>query len=497
MRALLAASPIALLLALLLATRRSAGMAAWSALALALLLAWAPLGFAPAAAEPGAHLLGVALEGLFIAATILWILLPALAIHELQIRTGALLTLRAALERTAPDAASRTLLVGWFFALFLEGAAGFGTPLAVAAPMLVAIGVAPVPAVAATLIGHVAGVSFGAIGTPVIAQAGISSASAADIARYSALLLLPLAWIPAAWVVRAAPGGAGHGAAARRYAFWAMLLFCLPYVGAALWTGPELPTLAGALLGGAAFVWYVRRRRPAPRTPAGAARALLFAATPYLLLIALILCTRLIPPLKAATGAFTFSWTFEGVYSGSLLPLYHPGTLLALAFLATGLARRTAPRDLGASIRAAAVRLSRAVVALVAMLILSRLMLHTGMIAELAQAAARAVGALWPALAPWVGALGSFVTGSATASNILFTNLQEQAVAPFGLPLALVLAAQTLGAAVGNAICPHNIIAGAAAVGAAGREGEILRRTLPVCAAILVLAGALSLLAVR
>jgi lactate permease len=89
------------------------------------------------------------------------------------------------------------------------------------------------------------------------------------------------------------------------------------------------------------------------------------------------------------------------------------------------------------------------------------------------------------------------VTGSATASNVLFTSLQDQAASSLGLPLAVILAAQTVGAAVGNAICPHNIIAGAAAVGAAGREGEIMRRTLPACALILLAAGLLALAAAR
>jgi lactate permease len=92
-------------------------------------------------------------------------------------------------------------------------------------------------------------------------------------------------------------------------------------------------------------------------------------------------------------------------------------------------------------------------------------------------------------VAPAVGALGSFVTGSATASNVLFTSLQAQAAQALGLPVVLLVAAQGFGAAVGNIVCPHNIIAGAATVGLAGREAEILRRTLLPCVAYLLLGG--------
>ncbi|MDW8443992.1 MAG: L-lactate permease [Acetobacteraceae bacterium] len=128
---------------------------------------------------------------------------------------------------------------------------------------------------------------------------------------------------------------------------------------------------------------------------------------------------------------------------------------------------------------------------LVALLTLSRLMLHAGMIAALAEAATRGIGPLYPAVAPAVGALGAFVTGSATASNILFSALQEATAEGLGLPPVLLLAAQGVGAAVGNIVCPHNIVAGAATVGIAGAEGAILRATLLPCLFYLAAAGAL------
>lgn len=506
MRTLLAALPIALLVALLLSGRVSAARAAWISLTSALAIVLGEFGL-PAVPGGGTaqSLAGVAAEGIFLATTILWILLPALAIHELQTRGGALEILRVAISSAAPGGPARALLIGWFFALFLEGAAGFGTPLAIAAPMLVAMGVAPTAAVAMGLVGHAAGVTFGAVGTPVLAQAALTQISAIELSQYTALLMLPLVWLPALTVLRGAPCRCGHAqAGAWRQGLVAAALFGIPYLLVAMLLGPELPTLAGALLGGLAFIAYVRRARPGRDGNAGDVAAIttavetskrgwLRAATPYLAVIALILLTRLVPPVKAAASSLNWSWELYGSYEGAILPLYHPGTLLLAAFFIGAWIQRSSLGDIGHALMQAARRLLPAVMALAAMLTLSRLMLHAGLITELAATAEHSLGQLWPAIAPGVGALGSFITGSATASNILFTSLQQQAALNLGLPVVVILAAQTVGAAFGNAIAPHNIIAGAAAVGATGREGDIMRQTLPACALVLLLSGLLAL----
>ncbi|MCU0775552.1 MAG: L-lactate permease [Ideonella sp.] len=164
--------------------------------------------------------------------------------------------------------------------------------------------------------------------------------------------------------------------------------------------------------------------------------------------------------------------------------------MLLAALLVGSRIQRLPLRAVGAALGHAARQLVPVTVALLAMLVLSRLMLHAGMIDALQQAAVLGVGAAWPWIAPAVGALGSFVTGSATASNVLFTTLQAQTAAALGLGATAIVAAQGFGAAVGNIVCPHNIVAGAATVGLTGREGEILRRTLLPCLLYLALGGA-------
>ncbi|MBX3603391.1 MAG: L-lactate permease [Rubrivivax sp.] len=498
--AALAAAPIAAILLLMLGPGWSAARAGLAALVLALPLAWGAFGFGSGPASSAAAALGgIAAEASFLAATILWILWPALALHALQQSSGALDTLRGALAGLTPRPALQALLVGWFVALFLEGAAGFGTPIALAAPLLVGLGVPPLQAVVLALLGHAAGVSFGALGTPVLAQVGLTGLDAGAIAWRTALLHALLGPLLMVFFVRTlAASGQAPGLA---WPALAAAAFLLPALVLAALLGPEMPTLGAALLGGALFAWALRRApaAPAQAPAAGVGRAL----APYLLLVALVLATRAVPPLADVLGALRLGWGFGGEagggarFSGSVQPLTHPGTLLFVSLLAGALWQRVPAREVGQALAGAARRLLPVSVALLAMLALARLMLHAGMVDALQQAAVQGLGSAWPLLAPALGALGSFVTGSATASNVLFTTLQVQTAEALALPAAALAAAQGFGAAVGNIVCPHNIVAGAATVGLAGREALVLRHTLGPCLLYLAAGGVLVALLLR
>ncbi|MBX3712275.1 MAG: L-lactate permease [Lysobacter sp.] len=499
--AALAAAPILAVLALMLAAGWSAAQAGAAGLAIALTIALVRLGFG--AGQPLQPLLGVAAEAGFITATILWILWPALALHHLQQHTGGLASLRAALARLSTRPILQVLLIGWCMALFLEGAAGFGTPVALVAPLLVGLGVPPPQAVVLALLGHAAGVGFGALGTPVAAQSALTGLSGDAIAWRTALLNAAIAGLLMLFFVRtfratqpAAPAAAvdAQPMPAGRWAAFAVLAFVLPAVAIAGGLGAELPTLGGALLGGLIFAWAARR---ASRTAADGEAAtpsalpLWRALSPYLVLVLLVLATRVVPTLSDALREVVLQWRLWDHFDGRMQPLLHPGTLLLAALSSGALLQTRSLRAVGPALSASARRLLPVALALFAMLCLSRLMLHAGMIATLQTAAVDGIGRAWPLLAPAVGALGSFVTGSATASNVLFTSLQVQTAQALGLSTAWMAAGQGVGAAIGNIVCPHNVVAGAATVGLAGREGEILRQTLLPCLAVLVLAGVL------
>jgi lactate permease len=500
MPAALAALPIGLVLAVMLGLRWSAARAGLVGLiAAAAVIATNLIPDAATLRElgPAVTLAGALAEAVSTTATILWIIFPALCIYELQLRTGAFDAIHARLADLTVNPRPLVLLIAWFFGLFMEGVAGFGTPVALAAPLLVGLGVPPVRAVTLALIGHAAGVSFGAVGTPLQPQLEATLLPALKLSHATAILHAALGWILLAFLVRlAAPA-----APTRRDWLWALTAgtcFFVPYVLFATVAGPELPTVGGALIGGTVFAYLLSRSQPRRDfEPSAAHRVTLArACAPYLFLLALVLVTRLLPGPREILSGVGWRWTLLGMFGGGVQPLYHPGTMLMLAFLLGGTAQRRSTTELGCAALAALRRLVPVAVALVAMLGLSRLMVHGGLVAALAGAAASA-GPLWPLVAPAVGVLGTFVTGSATASNILFTEFQAETAAQLDLPPVRLLAAQGFGAAIGNIVCPHNIIAGGATVGIAGRESEVLRATAPACLLYMIAGGVLVTLVVN
>jgi lactate permease len=488
--ALAAALPLVLVLGAMGALHWSAARAGALGLAAALLLALTL--FAPTGGGAGVMLGGAAAEALMSTATILWIVLPALMLYEFQSRTGALDRIREALTGLTADRRVQAILIAWFFGLFMEGAAGFGTPVALAAPLLAGLGYPPVRAVTLALTGHAAGVSFGAVGTPTLAQVDLAGLSPTALAGSTALLHAAVSPLLLLVTVRLA----GDGPLSRSDCGWAALAwacFAVPSVALAGLAGPELPSLGGALIGLAVFATVLLRRTGAAPP---ALRPLVRDLAPYGAILALVLATRLVGPLQETLSALSVSWSMaQDRFSGSFAPLYHPGTLL-LAGLGLGALVTARLTALAPSLAAALGRLVPVALALLAMLALSRVMVHGGLIDALAQAAAT-TGALWPLLAPLIGVLGTFVTGSATASNILFTEFQTGVAASLSLPPVAMAAAQGFGAAIGNVIAPHNIIAGSATVGLVGKEGAVLSRTLRPCAAAALAGGVLILAATR
>ena len=486
MTTLSAALPLAIVLAAMGVARLSAARAGALGLVAALAVALAVFEL-PGGAGPG--LAGAGAEALSSTVTILWIVLPALALYEFQSRIGALERIRDALTGLTASRRLQAILIAWFFGLFMEGAAGFGTPVALAAPLLVGLGYPPVRAVVLALLGHAAGVSFGAVGTPTLAQIDLTGLSPTALAGTVALmhaLVSPLLLL--ATVVLAGEGRPGRAELGWTALAW--LCFALPSVALAALTGPELPSLGGALIGLLVFAALLARRGGGARPDL---HALARDLAPYAVIVGLVLVTRLVGPLQDSLSALRLDWSIGTRFSGGIAPLYHPGTLLFIGLGLGALATRRGPA-LAPAIGGALARALPVALALLAMLALSRVMVHGGLIAALAEAAAT-TGAAWPLLAPLIGVLGTFVTGSATAANILFTEFQTAVADRLALPAIAMAAAQGFGSAIGNIVAPHNIIAGSATVGLVGREGEVMSKTLALCAAAALAGGVLTLLA--
>jgi lactate permease len=508
-KAALTMLPIVTLLIIMLVLRWSAARAGVISLFVTILVAWLGFGYgSDVYADMGIFgaVGGAFSEAVFTAGTILWIIFPALCIHHFQVHTRAIQAVKAKTASLSEDPRIIALLIFWFFALFGEGLAGFGTPVALTAPFLVAIGFRPVDSVAVALMGHSVGSSFGAVGTPILPQIASTGFDGLQLARatgfYHSILGWVMLFIPMFMLNRAMENRRNIENRLWIWTALAALLFLLPFFSISRWVGPELPTLGGALFGGLAFVIilrFARRNHGPPKevfstgNAAGLPKGLLRLTAPYWAPVSLILLTRLILPVKEVLSSVTWEWVLMDTFRGKIQPFYHPGTMLFLGLIAGAALQGAKHSAMKAAMAETMAKLLPVVIALIAMLSLSQIMVHAGMIADLSAWAAQTAGGLWPLLSPQVGVLGTFVTGSATASNILFTEFQQSVAENLGLPVLSMVGAQGFGAAVGNMVCPHNIIAGGATVGLAGKEGSILGKTMVGCLIYSMLGGLVAL----
>ncbi|MFH8752180.1 L-lactate permease [Streptomyces rimosus] len=496
--ALVAALPLVTVLVLLGAVRMRAHRAGLTGLAVA--LATACLGYGMPAGQALSAAAQGALFGLF---PILWIVVNALWIHRMTVRTGHFDVLRRSFSGLSADPRVQALVIAFCFGALLEALAGFGAPVAISAVMLVALGFTPVRAAVVALVANTAPVAFGAMGTPVVTLAQVTGlpldAVAPVVGRQTPLLALvvPLLLVflvdgrrglRETWVPALACG----------------LAFAAVQFAAANYVSAQLADIGAALAGAAALISVPGARRPAAEPVRAAvltgarsadldvrdSRAdVVRAYAPYALIVAVFSLAQL-PPVKdlLARATRTFDWPFLDVAGPDGTPV--AGNTFALPLLATGgtlvlLAGALSAPVLG--VRAAtAVRewaatvseLRLAVLTVTAVLALAYVMNLSGQAATIGHFVA-AAGAGLAFLSPVLGWFGVAVTGSDTSANALFGALQVTAARQSGLSPVLLAAANSSGGVLGKMISPQNLAIACAAVGLVGREGDLLRRVLP------------------
>jgi lactate permease len=494
-------------------------------------------------------------QGLILAIGLLYIIFGALLLLSTLTKSGAIATIRATFTDISPDRRVQAIIIGWLFGSFIEGASGFGTPAAVVAPLLLALGF---PAMAAVMVGLViqsTPVSFGAVGTPIlVGVSGGLEGSSAVAARAAELGLdVPgfISHIGFQTVLLHAVSGTlvplficcmlcgfyggnrrfSDGLGVWRFALFAAFAMTVPSVLYNYFLGVEFTSLLGGLTGLVVVVLAARKGFLMPErtwdfppredwlarwsgglapgvgetAPAGGRRVGLLAAwAPYLLVAALLVATRTITPLETwLTGISVGATDIFGTPVSQLVePLYSPGATFVLVCLATYGLHRMTRRQIIDSWRMAGSQLAGAAVALLFAVPLVRVFINTGsafgdtalesMPLTLAAGAAELGGTTWPLHAPWIGALGAFVAGSNTVSNLMFSLFQFSTAERIGIPPETVVATQAVGGAAGNMITVHNVVAASAVVGLAGREGDLIRQSLLPMTYYVLLAGSVS-----
>ncbi|PKQ62217.1 lactate permease [Labilibaculum filiforme] len=475
------------------------------------------------------HIMGYSVFGFLKALDILIIIFGAILILNTMKLSGAMTTINNGFSGITTDRRIQAIIIGFMFGAFIEGAAGFGTPAALAGPLLVGLGFPPLAAAMVALIFNSVPVPFGAVGTPISGGAmvtleqNLSSIGASPevfklaltkwIAIPNALvgIFIPLLGIMIMTKFFGKEKSIKPALAAAPFAIFAGLAFAIPYVLIASTLGPDLPSLLGAFIGLGIIILAAKNGFLMPKESwdfppksewaanwksndnggdTGEAKmGLVKAWMPYVLIAVILVVTR-IPSLGLkgwlAAQTLTLSDLFgiEGL-TYVLKWAYLPGTIpFILVAVITNFMHKMTMKQVVTSWKTTFKQISGAAIALFAGVAMVQLMLKSGtngagmdsMLTTMATAIADLSGNAYPIIAPIVGVLGSFMSGSATVSNLLFASLQFETATILGIPQVLIVSVQTIGAALGNMICVNNVVAVCATVGCIGAEGTIIRR---------------------
>ena len=465
-------------------------------------------------------LMASSVYGILSSMDVLIIILGAILLMNTLKASGATAAINRGFTNISPDKRVQACIIGFAFCSFIEAAAGFGTPAALAGPLLVSLGFPPLAAAMVALIFDSSAVSFGAVGTPV--TAGLSalglSGDAAFVSQFGfwtalphaiAATFLPLIVLLMTTKLFGKEKSFKPALEAAPFALLTGLSFSIPLVLTSLFMSYEFASLLASLICIAVTVVAAKHNFLEPKTHwdfgdpsqwnkdwlattkvtpvTESSMSLLKAWTPYLL-IALILVATRIPQLGIKgllTGGAPFVLKvndlmgFESM-DWSLKWAYLPGTAFILVALITNLLHKMPGKSIRQSWADTLGQVSGAALALVFGLALVEVMKFQNaegisMMDEMAGALAKVGGKLFTVISPFIGVLGAFVSGSATVSMNLFTNLQYETANVLNLPAVYILSMQCVGAAVGNMVCINNAVAACATIGIMGKEGKLIK----------------------
>ncbi|MFT6140521.1 MAG: lactate permease [Psychromonas sp.] len=494
------------------------------------------------------------LQGLMITVAVLWIVFGAIFLLNTLKHTGAITVIRNGFTDISADRRVQAIIIAWCFGSFIEGASGFGTPAAIAAPLLVAIGF---PALAAVLMGMMiqsTPVSFGAVGTPIIVgvnkgldthnitEALVAGGSTWDfylqeitsnvaiihavvgtfIPVLMAMMLTRFFGKNKSWI---------EGLDILPFAVFAGLAFTVPYALTGVFLGPEFPSLIGGLVSLTIVVtaakkgflvpkkkWDFESENNWPKEWLGSLKidlkennknpmSLVLAWAPYVLLAVILVASRVNADFKGFLTGISLSFSNilgETGVSAAIQPLYLPGGILVFVALLAVILQSRSIKPLASAFGESSRTLLGAGFVLMFTIPMVRIFINSGVnAADLASMpvttanfASGLVGELFPALSGAIGALGAFIAGSNTVSNMMFSQFQFEVAQTLSISTVAVVSLQAVGAAAGNMIAIHNVVAASATVGLLGREGLILRKTAIPTFYYLIAAGVIGLVIV-
>lgn len=514
MSAIIAIIPIVLLFVLMLglkmAGHKSAFLTLLVTIALALFVAPA-MGFVPkdfTFAGVGWAVVEGVLKAVF---PILIIILMAIFSYNVLVESKEIEVIKNQFTSFSDDKGVTVLMLVWGFGGLLEGMAGFGTAVAIPAAILISLGYKPVFSALVALIANTVPTGFGAVGVPVItlcnevAAGGVASPELiCEVSTYCVVQLSPL-FIILPFIILTLTNRS-RSAIGRNLliSLWVGGISLATQYVVAMFLGAETPAIIGSVAAIIALLVYSKLF--APKKDNGNVKHYTAAETfrawsvYFFILLFILLSGPLFPDIN--------SFLKSHLVSRVALPIYADGTtfnfgwisnaglMLLLGTVIGGLIQGVSPRKLLIILAHTTVNLRKTVITIISLVSLASVMNYAGMIVVIASALAAVTGQLYPVFAPLIGAIGTFVTGSDTSSNILFAKLQANVAHQLNYSNSdWLVAANTTGATGGKMISPQSIAIATAACDMQGRDGEILKAAIPYAIAYIAIGGLMVLLA--
>jgi len=501
---IIAALPILVILALMIGFRWGAARAGAAGYLVAFLIAATAFG-------AGLDVLAYAhIKAILLTLDVLFIIWAAFLMYRVAEEAGAIRIIGRLLPSLTRDRGMQALLIGWVFASFLQGAGGFGVPVAVTAPVLLGLGFTPLSAVIIPSVGHGWAVTFGSMGTSFNALLSATGLSASSLAFESALFLGLACVLTGPLIAHIADGWAG----VKRLLVPALVIGTtmgtvqlVVAAGAGLW---NLGAFAGGLAGLVISAWMVRWGGTGTGIERSERKSLLIALSAYIVLLLFTGIILLIPPINAWLGQVMIQVRFPETVTalgyvnpaGSNRPIHvftHAGTILILTSLVSYWIYQRAgmyfPRAGKSILRTTFESMISSSLSIALMVAMAAIMQQSGMTEALAQGLADAVGMSFPLFAPWLGGIGAFITGSNTNSNVVFAGLQKRTAELLSYSVPTILAGQTAGAALASVAAPTKIVVGVSTTGMGGKEGDVLRALLGYVGLLVIFTSLLTVLA--
>lgn len=452
------------------------------------------------------HAFEAFLEGVALACwPILLVIIAAIFTYNLSLHTKGMDVIKKMLTSVSSDRRVLILLIGWGFGGFLEGMAGFGTAIAIPAGMLAGIGVNPVLAASVCLIANSVPTAYGSIGIPLVTLGSVTGIDPTTLATYTSLQLAPLTLI-CPFLMTIVTGGSlkalkGMGI----MCLAAAVGFVAPEIIVSLFMGPELAVVAGSIGAMAAIVACAKLfpvNNPAyameqheDETPVTAAAGLK-AWLPFILIFIFLLATsKLIPAIHDPLNMIKSSvliYSGEGGAPYTFTWVATPGVLILLAAFIGGNVQGANFAEMFGVLKRTVINLRFTILTIITVIATAKVMGFAGMTHEIAETAVAATGTAYPLIAAFIGSIGTFITGSATSSCVLFGKLQTDSAMAIGATPAAqawIAAANATGACAGKMISPQSIAIAVASIGVSGVDGKLLHFAVKIYLPFIIVMG--------